>query len=491
VAALEPLSRPMPLPVLAVASECYPLIKTGGLADVVGALPRALAAHDVAVTTLLPGYPQVMTAIGAGETVARFDELFGGPATVVAAEAHGLDLLILDAPHLYDRPGNPYVGPDGKDWPDNAFRFAALGKVAAEIARGAAGLPTPQIVHMHDWQAGLAAAYLAFGPEPRPKTVATIHNIAFQGWFPASLATQLELPDAAMTIDGVEYYGGVGYLKSALYFADRITTVSPTYACEILEPDGGIGLDGLLSGRAGTVSGILNGIDVEVWNPATDPRLPARYQAGDLAGRSACKRALRERFGLDPDVDRLTFGVVSRLSSQKGLDLLAEVMPTLLGLDADLALIGAGELWLESRFRALALEKPGRVGCVIGYDEDLAHLLQAGADAILVPSRFEPCGLTQLCALRYGAVPVVARVGGLADTVIDANPMALAAGCATGVQFSPVAAPALEAALRRTAALYADKTSWAALQRNGMATDVSWEASAGVYATLYRQLAGN
>ncbi|WP_020177728.1 glycogen synthase GlgA [Methylopila sp. M107] len=478
----------MPLPVLAVASEAYPLIKTGGLADVVGALPAALRPHGVEVTTLIPGYPKVLGALGPGETVARFADLFGGPAAVIATELDGADFLVLDAPHLYARGGGPYGGPDGRDWTDNAQRFAALGFVANEIAHGAAGMPLPAVVHLHDWQAGLAAAYIAHDPRPRPKMVATIHNIAFQGWFPASLAAELRLPPEAMSVDGVEYYGGVGFLKSALYHADRVTTVSPTYACEILEPDGGVGLDGLLAGRAATVSGILNGIDTQVWNPATDPRLPARFSAENLSGRAENRRALAERFGLESD--RLTFGVVSRLSVQKGLDLLAGAAPLILELGANLALIGAGDLWLEDRYAALSLENPGRIGTFIGYDEDLAHLMQAGADAILVPSRFEPCGLTQLCALRYGAVPVVARVGGLADTVIDANPAGLAAGVATGVQFSPVGQPALESALRRTAALWAAKDEWAKLQANGMASDVSWNASARAYADMFRRLAG-
>ena len=320
--------------------------------------------------------------------------------------------------------------------------------------------------------------------------VATIHNIAFQGWFPASQFPSLRLPPEELSVDGVEYYGGVGFLKAALYHADRVTTVSPTYACEILEPDGGVGLDGLLAGRAATVSGILNGIDTKVWNPQTDLRLPSRYSAQDLSGRAANKRALAKRFGLDAGVDRLTFGVVSRLSVQKGLDLLAEAASLIVELGANLALVGAGDAWLEDRYRALAGAYPGRVGTIIGYDEDLAHLVQAGSDAILVPSRFEPCGLTQLCALRYGALPVVARVGGLADTVIDANPAALAAGVATGVQFSPVGQQALEAALRRTAALWADRPAWTRAQANGMASDVSWDASAGVYAALFRDLVG-
>lgn len=476
--------------VLAVASEAFPLVKTGGLADVVGALPSALAPHGVTVRTLLPGYPAVMQAAAHGEQVVQFDDLFGGPARVVAARIGALDILAIDAPHLYGREGNPYTGPDGKDWQDNAFRFAGLGKVAAEIGLGATGLAVPDVVHVHDWQAGLAPAYLSYSGRPRPKTVATIHNMAFQGWFPASLLGALGLPGEALALEGVEYFGGVGYLKAALNFADRITTVSPTYATEILEPDGGFGLDGLLQLRAGVVSGILNGIDVDVWNPATDAALPEPFSTAAPGGRAASRRALVQEFGLDVG-DGLLLGVISRLSSQKGLDLLAEAAPTLIGLGASLALIGAGEPWLEDRFRGLAFTHPGRVGVFIGYDERRAHLMQAGADAILVPSRFEPCGLTQLCALRYGAVPVVARVGGLADTVIDANPMALAAGVATGVQFAGGSLGALEAALRRTASLHADAAAWLRLQRNGMAADVSWNASAKAYASLYSDLVRN
>ncbi len=476
----------MSLNVLAVASEAYPLVKTGGLADVVGALPAALEPTGVRVQTLLPGYGAVLHALRDGEIVARFDDLFGGPAAAVAGRAAGLEVIAIDAPHLYARPGGLYADAGGRDWPDNAFRFAALGRVAAEIGRGATALHAPDVAHLHDWQSGFAAAYMAQA-EQRPRIVATIHNIAFQGWFPAELLPRLGLPPQAMSIEGVEYYGGIGFLKAGIYYADRITTVSPSYASEILEPAGGMGLEGLLRSRKRDVFGILNGIDVEVWDPATDAALEMRYSAKDLSGRRLNKRALSERFRLAASAGP-TFGVVSRLSAQKGLDLLADAMPALLEAGANLAVLGAGDVALEDRFRALAETHPGRVGCAFGYDETLAHLIQGGADALLVPSRFEPCGLTQLCALRYGAVPVVARVGGLADTVIDANPVAIAAGVATGVQFSPAGRGALEAAIRRTAALYADQGTWARLQRNGMATDVSWAASAKVYAQLFRDL---
>jgi starch synthase len=480
----------LPISVLSVASEAYPLIKTGGLADVVGALPGALGPHGVETITLLPGYPAVMAALHEPSEIAGMGGVFGGPARLLRGTAGGLDIVAVDAPHLFARDGAPYVDAAGAEWPDNAFRFAALAKAAAQIGGGGSSLPAPQIAHLHDWQPGLAAAYLVYGGGPRPKIVSTIHNIAFAGWFPASLAPALGLPPEAMQVQGVEFYGGVGYLKSALYFADRITTVSPTYASEILRPEFGHGFEGLLGARAGALSGVLNGIDTDVWDPETDPRLAARFGRADPSPRKTNKLALAHRFGLEPNGERLLFGVVSRLSDQKGLDLLADAVPTLVGLGASLALVGAGDAALERRFGDLAAAHPGRVGCFFGYDEALARLVQGGADALLVPSRFEPCGLTQLCALRYGAIPVVARTGGLADTVIDANPMALAVGVATGVQFSPVALAPLESALRRTAAIYADSEAWAQLQRNAMATDVSWGASAETYAALYRDLLG-
>jgi starch synthase len=367
------------------------------------------------------------------------------------------------------------------------LRFAALAHAAFQLGRGLVPSFVPDVVHAHDWQTGLAPALLFFAGT-RPATVLTVHNVAFQGLFPAHLLGAIGLPPHSFTPNGVEYYGSIGYLKAGLQFADRITTVSPTYSHEIRTPAGGMGLDGLLRARAGVLSGILNGIDVAVWNPADDPHLAANYSAGTVKARSRNKAALQRRLGLEPQPEALLFGVVSRLSWQKGLDLLAAVVPSLLECGAQLALLGVGDHDLEHAFASAQSAHPERIGCFIGYDEALAHLLQAGADALIVPSRFEPCGLTQLCALRYGAIPVVARVGGLADTVIDANEMALAAKCATGVQFAPVDADALEAALRHTAELFSNRKAWVRMQRNGMATDVSWRRPAHQYAALYRDL---
>jgi len=478
----------MSVKVLAVASEIAPLVKTGGLADVVGALPIALAAEAVETRTLVPGYPAILAALQGGETAYDFADLFGGPARLVAAKAGELDLFALDAPHLYAREGGLYAGPDGVDYPDNAFRFGALAKVASLMGQGLLPAYAPQALHAHDWQAALAPAFLHYSGKARPGTVVTIHNIAFQGKFPKHLLAPLGLPPHAFAMDGVEYYGEIGFLKAGLQLADRITTVSPSYAIEIETPEFGMGLDGLLRARADVVSGILNGVDDVTWNPAKDRRIPARYDHWSLSMSARNKSALQQRLGLRADRGAFLVGVVSRLSWQKGLDLLVAALPELVARGAQLALLGAGEKELEAAFADAAEKYAGAVGARIGYDEDLAHLVQAGCDAFLVPSRFEPCGLTQLYALRYGAVPVVARVGGLKDTIIDANEMALAAGVATGIQFTPLTAEALLLALRRAQALFDDKQQWRKLQINGMKTDVSWRGPARRYAELYRSL---
>jgi starch synthase len=476
------------LKLLSVASEIYPLIKTGGLADVTGALPAALAAEGIAVRSLVPGYPSVLAILGKADLVQTFDDLLGGTARLLAAKAHGLDLFVLDAPHLYARPGDPYVGPDRRDWPDNALRFAALAQIAARIGRGLLPGFVPDVVHAHDWQAALAPALLHYAGGRRPGTVMTVHNLAFQGRFPAPLLTAIGLPPESFVVGGVEYHGAISYLKAGLQFADRITTVSPTYSREIRMPEAGMGLEGLLRSRAAALVGILNGIDTSVWNPADDPHIAATYTSESIAARAANKAALQNRVALDRNPDTLVFGVISRLSWQKGLDLLILTLPTLLAHNAQLALLGSGDRELEEAFASTQSAHPGRIGCVIGYDERLAHLIQAGADALLIPSRFEPCGLTQLCALRYGAIPVVARVGGLADTIIDANEMAIASGVATGVQFASISAEGLDVAIRRTIELFADRSSWRRTQLNGMMTDVTWRKPAHRYAALYRDL---
>jgi starch synthase len=477
-----------PIRVLSVASEIYPIVKTGGLADVAGALPAALHAEGIAMRTLVPGYPAVMKALEAAEEVLSLSNFHGGPARVLSGSSAGLDLLVLDAAHLFARPGNPYSSPDGADWPDNGIRFAALGRMAADIGQGSIPAFVPDIVHAHDWQAGLTAAYLHYSNRPRPGTVMTVHNLAFQGQFPREMLSEIGLPPDSFNIDGVEYYGSIGFLKAGLRFADRITTVSSTYAAEIQRPDEGMGLDGLLRGRSDVLSGILNGIDTSVWNPVADSHIATSYDASRVEKRAFNKVALQQRLGLRVAPQTLLLGVISRMSWQKGLDLLLETLPTVLSEQMQIAVLGNGDAYLQSRYTAAAAAKPDQIGVSIGYDEGLAHLIQAGADALVVPSRFEPCGLTQLCALRYGAVPIVSRVGGLADTVVDADEPGGAGEPATGIKFGPVTAENLTGALRRANVLFRNKPVWQRLQQNGMAVDVSWRNRASQYADLYRQI---
>jgi starch synthase len=477
--------------VLHVASECYPLVKTGGLADVVGALPPALIGLGVDARILLPGYPAVLRGVPDLRVLADLPSPWAGaPARILAGRtADGVPCYVVDAPRLYDRPGNPYLDPQGRDWADNHRRFALLGWAAAWLAgEGAAWRWRPDVVHAHDWQAGLAPAYVALRQWPRPATITTIHNIAYQGVFPPSVLADLAIPPEAFRIDGVEYHGQIGFLKAGLWYADKITTVSPSYAREIQGPLGGMGLEGLLEGRAADLWGILNGVDYGVWDPATDPHLPARYSPEGLAGKAACKDALQAEFGLAREPAAPLFGVVSRLTQQKGFDLLLHAAVRLVERGGQLAVLGSGERGLEDGFKALAQRFPGRVGTVIGYDEALSHRVQGGSDVVVMPSRSEPCGLVQMYALRYGTLPLVRRTGGLADTVVDADGPALAGGSATGFLFDEAEVGALSHAIGRAIDLHRDRKAWRRVQRAAMAQDFSWTASARRYLDLYRIL---
>ncbi|HEY1709355.1 MAG TPA: glycogen synthase GlgA [Rhizomicrobium sp.] len=475
--------------VLSVASEAYPLVKTGGLGDVVGALPEALVGHNVSMTTLLPGYPALDALKAKADLVHHYPALFGVEARLLKTKNAHHELLILDAPALFEREGGPYADQSGRDWPDNWRRFAALGRAAADLASGTVTGQRFDILHAHDWQAAMAPAYLFFapGPGPRAKSVVTIHNIAFQGRFDSSSFASLGLPPSAYAMEGVEYYGGVGFLKAGLWAADAITTVSPTYAQEIRTPEFGMGLEGLIQSRASRLTGIVNGIDPMVWNPATDAALPRRYNALSLGRREINKRAIETTFGLESAKGPL-FAVVTRLTWQKGMDVLAAQVDDLVAKGGRLALLGSGDAALETSFRAAAARHPGLVRVVIGYDEILSHLLQSGADAVLIPSRFEPCGLVQLYGLAYGCVPVAARTGGLADTIVDANEAALAADAATGVLFDELTPQSLSRAFERVVTLYAQPKVWSAIQRQGMKADFSWSRSGARYAALYASL---
>lgn len=472
-------------PVLAVASECAPLVKTGGLADVVGALPAALAPLGWGLRTLIPGYRRVLAALKRPRVVEEWDDLLGHSARLLANRVADLDLLVLDAPGLFDREGSPYLDAAGHDWADNDLRFAALCKAAARIAAGGAAGWRPDLLHLHDWQAGLVPVYLQQAGAPQ-RCLMTIHNIAFHGLTLPHRLQALDLPEGGFTLDGFEYWGHISALKAGLTGAAVLNTVSPTYAQELATEAFGMGLEGVIRARGADLCGILNGIDTTSWNPAQDPAI---HPFTGPAGKAANTRALRTEFGLDQGARGPLAVVVSRLSDQKGLDLLLAALPALLAGGGQIALLGSGDRRLENAWLAAAASHPGRVAVRIGYDEGLSHRLYAGADAVLVPSRFEPCGLTQMYGLRYGALPVVARTGGLADTVIHANAAALAAGAATGIVHDPESVPALAAALTQLCALHAEPALFRRLQKNAMKHPVGWDASAPRYAALYERLA--
>ncbi|RVU05309.1 glycogen synthase GlgA [Novosphingobium umbonatum] len=495
------------LRVLSVASEAVPFIKTGGLADVAGALPAALAPHGVAMTTLIPGYPAVLTKLAAQAKPAKgkralapapkvlheWDDLLGRPARLLAGtldgKPDGPSLLVLDCPALFVREGGPYGDAAGHDWPDNPLRFAAFARAAADVAGGVVEGLAFDLLHSHDWQAGLAPAYLRFAPvgAQRIPAIMTIHNMAFQGHYGAEIFPLLGLPAHAWSMHGVEYHGGVGYLKAGLEAAQAITTVSPTYAREIRDPHFGMGLEGLIISRGDRVRGIVNGIDDAEWNPQADSALAEPFSVRTLSRRRANKRALEAEFGLESG-DGPIFIVVSRLTWQKGMDVLPECLDALVAMGGRLALLGSGDAAIVAELNAAAARHAGKVAIRIGYDEALAHRMQAGGDAILVPSRFEPCGLTQLYGLAYGCIPVVARTGGLADTVVDANLAAVKAGVATGVQFDVVSAEAMIEAMSRTVSLYNQGDTWRRIQKNAMLSDFTWQQSGGTYAELYSEI---
>jgi starch synthase len=477
--------------VLHVAAEVFPLVKTGGLADVVAALPAALAAEGASVRLLLPGFPAVMESVQGARTVIDIGACFGAlRVRLQLARMPGtqLPVYVIDAPYLFRRGGGPYQDSRGEEWSDNLQRFALLGWLAAHLAGGDADPDwAPDIVHAHDWHAAMACAYVAEHPPTPAATVFTVHNLAYQGLFPMHDWPSLGLATRLMSPAGLEYHGQLSFMKAGLKFADQVTTVSPNYAREIATYEFGCGLDGVIRGRGDAVTGVLNGIDDAVWNPATDPALAALYDAERPAGKQTCRRALQAELGLDPDDGALLVTVVSRLTSQKGLDLVLAALPALVQSGVQLTVQGEGEPALQAAFQMAMRSHPGRVHVHLGYDEARAHRLIAGADAIAVPSRFEPCGLTQLYGLRYGTLPIVRRVGGLADTVTDASPKALAEGTATGFTFDAATPVAFEKAVLRAAEMRADAESWRGMMQTAMAQQLSWAGPAKAYLDLYRK----
>ncbi len=469
------------------AAEAGPLAQTGGLADVLRALPGALGRRGHVVRRLLPAYGGVDTAGFADEGLNLAVPL--GPARLPARflsrhESEGVVTTLVANDELFGRDG--IYGPPGGSFRDNARRYAFLSRAVCEFAlrRGT----VPDVLHLHDWHVALVPLLIRNDPRlaVRPRTVLTIHNLGYQGRFGAEELDWLGLPSAllerVMTPEAIEDHGGINILKAGLVFADRLTTVSPTYAREITTPEGGFGLDPFLRRRGSDLVGILNGADYDLWNPAADAFLPRSYGPDHLEGKLDACRRLRESLALDP-ADRPLLGVVSRFVAQKGIDVIAEAAPALLEAGADLALLGAGDPEIEARLDRLRREHPGRVGLKIGFDPSLAHLVVAGSDLLVVPSRYEPCGLTQMHALRYGTIPVVRRTGGLADTVRDESARP---GQGTGFVFETVAASALVEAVRRALHLRAAcPTSWRELQRRAMAENFSWDDAAARYEDLY------
>jgi len=482
--------------VLHATSEMYPLIKTGGLADVSYSLPRSLKAHGADVRVLLPGYQEVLNHhIDDYRDICRCQFQMAGKSFHLRILEIMLDRLdvpvwVVDCPDLFDRPGNPYVDSNGMDWPDNAERYACFSQVAALIGAGQTDIPwQPDVVHSHDWQTGLVSAYLSQQPNP-PRTIFTIHNLSYGGNFSYDEFTRLQLPEEWWHSDGIEFYGGFSMLKAGLVYSDVITTVSPTYAKEILTPSFGYGMEGVLAHYQDKLTGILNGLDTETWDPAVDHVLTKNYGIKDReSGKKENKLALLKSLGIqntDQWMQRPLFGSVGRLVEQKGTDILANAILLLLkGNDAGFIIIGEGQQQYVDQLKVLQKQFPEQVKLYIGYSEQEAHLLEAGADFFIMPSRFEPCGLNQLYSLRYGTLPIVHHVGGLADTVIDASPDNIKNKTATGLVFYKPSALDLHATLVRAMALYDHPEHWSQVQQTAMEQNFDWHQSAEQYLSLY------
>ncbi|MGA7948548.1 MAG: glycogen synthase GlgA [Thiobacillaceae bacterium] len=474
--------------VLFAASEAYPLIKTGGLGDVAGSLPPALARLRVDVRLVLPAY---------GELLSRLDAVRFGAALDVDGEwvrvfhtrlpASRTQVWLVDHPSFSARMGNPYLDADGEPWPDNGDRYLLFCQTAARMAQNEAGLDwQADLVHANDWQTGLIPALLRARGSAIP-SLFTIHNLAYQGNFGYELFVKSGLPASYWSPEGVEFYDQFSFMKAALFYARLISTVSPTYAEEIQTVEFGSGFDGLLSYRRQDLHGVLNGIDRHEWNPASDPHLPANYRRDRLAGKARDKAALQKEMKLKQIPDALLIGMVGRLVEQKGVDVLLEALPDLLQRNVQLAMLGNGAAEFEAAFAQAASDHRGRVVFHHGYNEGLAHRIEAGADVFLMPSRFEPCGLNQLYSLRYGTLPIVHGVGGLADTVVHASAANLADGTATGIVMDELEPAAILAAIDASLELYADKSRWRQLMQTAMAQDYSWARSAEEYRALYQQ----
>jgi starch synthase len=471
--------------ILFVSSEVFPLAKTGGLADVSSALPAALSCLGADVRVMLPGYPQALDLAGPLDVVSG-GELPDGRLLMGRMPDSDVPIILFDAPALFARKGGIYQDNDGHDWPDNDRRFAAFCRAAAFVALGKTTLGwRPQIVHANDWHTGMVSAFLHFSGKIRPKTVFTIHNLAFQGNFPLTAFSNLGLPGEALSPEGMEFYNQISFIKAAIRYSDRLTTVSPTYAREILTPEHGCGLDGLLRTRAADLTGILNGVDYNVWDPANDTELPRPYSSDDLAGKDDCKASLRHEMGLSHSVEAPLIAYVNRLTHQKMADVVLDAVPRLVANGAQIVVHGSGDRAFEKRFESVAQAHPNNVAVRLGYTEGLAHRIIGGCDLSLTPARFEPCGLTTMYAMRYGALPVTRAVGGLVDTVEDAGIVNAGDDFGCGFAFAKATPDDMEDSLMRASSWYLDSEAWKRLQRRAMVRDFGWKRSAQQYLGLY------
>lgn len=475
--------------ILFVSSEAFPLIKTGGLADVAGSLPVALLNQSQDVRLLLPAYPEVLGKITKSKVLAT-SSYYNLDAQIIETQLPGskVTVWLVDCPALFNRPGGPYNDTHGHDWHDNALRFAVFCHAAVDIALDHLALGwQPDIVHCNDWQSGLVPALLSLQPE-RPATIFTIHNLAYQGIFNQQTFDDLHLPYELWQIDGVEFYSQLSFIKGGLVYADKITTVSPTYADEILQPEFGYGLNGLLTSRSDDLSGILNGIDEKLWNPGADEYLKQKYDQHSLDKKSINKTELQRELSLPVDAAIAMIGMVSRLVEQKGLDIILQSLATLITMPCQLVILGTGETHYEIQLSEWAQSYPDRIRITIGYDERLAHNIEAASDLYLMPSTFEPCGLNQLYSLRYGTLPIVTPVGGLADTVIDSSAKNIKNKTANGFVLKEQSTAALLAAIQHALDLFQQPETWQQLQVNAMSGDFSWQTSAARYIELYQQV---
>ncbi|QWF70433.1 glycogen synthase GlgA [Methylomonas paludis] len=474
--------------ILFASSETHPLIKTGGLADVAGSLPIALAELGQDIRVIMPNYQGIKNC-EPGRYLCT--------VRVNNSDIHLLEtrlpnsevvVWLVDYPPFFNFPGNPYHDENGKPWPNIGDRFALFCRIVVEVAMNRAYLDwQPDVVHCNDWQTGLVPALLSL-EENRPASIFTIHNMAYQGIFPASAYTPLNLPGQLWHQDGLEYHGMLSFIKGGLQFADRITTVSPTYAQEIQTPEFGYGLEGLLAYRHDILSGIINGIDTSIWNPADDVYLNHHYSAENLSGKLQNKLELQEKLGLPINADIPLFGLIGRLVEQKGIDLLLSCLPEMTTLPLQFVLLGSGDKSIELKLEDFARLYPDKIAITIGYNEPLAHQIEAGADIFLMPSRFEPCGLNQMYSQRYGTLPIIRKTGGLADTVVDSLPDSMTNGTASGIVFNDPVPAALLEAIKRSLVLFAHKPTWQKIQLSAMTKDFSWQNSASQYLELYSQI---